>query len=132
MKDHLIFNKRIVLNILSYFQSGVRNIGVFLSLSIVIFSFSLYFKNVNKHLLILLHLVSLILIIIVGVLTHFIHKDSINFRNDNDIFPENYQSYIAKWDKLIFGLKIVTFILITVFLFIFIFDIKNIYFQKKK
>jgi len=128
MKDNiLINNKKIVLAILSYFQSGVRNIGVFLSLSLVLFSFSLYFKELNKYLLVFLHLVSLFLVILVTILSHFLHIDSILFKKDNDISLKYNNLYIIKWLKLIWGLKIVTIILVLIFLGIIIFDIKNLF-----
>lgn len=127
MNNNLIKSKELVLSILSYFQSGVRNIGVFLSLSLVLFSFSLYFKKLNKYLLILLHLVSLFLIILVSILSHFLHKDSSLFKKDNDIALKYNNLYLSKWLKLIWGLKVVTIILVFIFLGIIIFDIKNLF-----
>ena len=127
MNNNLIKSKELVLSILSYFQSGVRNIGVFLSLSLVLFSFSLYFKKLNKYLLILLHLVSLFLIILVTILSHFLHKDSSLFKKDNDISLKYNNLYLSKWLKLIWGLKVVTIILVFIFLGIIIFDIKNLF-----
>lgn len=127
MNNNLIKSKELVLSILSYFQSGVRNIGVFLSLSLVLFSFSLYFKKLNKYLLLLLHLVILFLIILVTILSHFLHKDSSLFKKDNDISLKYNNLYLSKWLKLIWGLKVVTIILVFIFLGIIIFDIKNLF-----
>ena len=127
MKDNTLINdKRIVIGILSYFQSGVRNIGVFLSLSLVLFSFSLYFKELNKYILVFLHLVSLFLVILVTILSHLLHQDSILFKKDNDISLKYNNLYLKKWLKLIWGLKIVTIILVFIFIGIIIFDIKNL------
>ena len=125
-------NKSLVLNILNYYQSGVRNIGVFLSLSLVLFSFSLYFRNMNMYLLITIHLVSLFLIILVGIIAHFLHQDSIRFKLDDDISANYYQLYLIKWLHLIYSLKIITLILCLVFILIIAFDIKNYFFLKKK
>ena len=128
MKDNTLINdKRIVIGILSYFQSGVRNIGVFLSLSLVLFSFSLYFKELNKYILVFLHLVSLFLVILVTILSHLLHQDSILFKKDNDISLKYNNLYLKKWLKLIWGLKIVTIILVLIFLGIIIFDLKELF-----
>ena len=128
MKDNMLKNdKTIVVGILSYFQSGIRNIGVFLSLSLVLFSFSLYFKKLNKYLLIILHFVSLFLVILVAILSHFLHQDSLSFKKDNDISLKYNNLYLTKWLKLIWGLLIVTIILVLIFLGIVIFDIKKLF-----
>ena len=131
MNNNLIYDKRIVLGILSYFQSGIRNIGVFLSLSLVLFSFSLYFKKLNKYLLIILHLVSLFLIILVAILSHFLYQDSLSFKKDNDISLKYNNLYLTKWLKLIRGLKIVTLVLVIIFISIIVLDLKNILIKNK-
>lgn len=129
--NNSVNNKKRVLVILNYFQSGVRNIAVFLSLSLLLFSFSLYFKDLNKFILGLLHSISLFLILVVVVICYFLNLDSVNFKKDNYILPKYYQSYISKWLKLIWVLKIVTLILVFIFLVIFVLDIRSILIRKQ-
>ena len=124
-KNNLSFNHHLVLSTLSYFQSGVRNIGVFLSLSLVLFSFSFYFKDVNKLILGLIHLVSLFLIIIVAFIAHYLHHDTNIIKENKSIFS-GYSFILSKWVRLIFSLKIVVFIIAFVFTTIILFDIRNL------
>lgn len=128
MKDNSLINdKRITLSILSYFQSGIRNIGVFISLSLALFSFSFYFKELNKYILIFLHLISLFLVILVIILAYYLHLDSLTLRKDNVLSLKYNNLYITRWFKLILGLKIVTIIFGLIFLGIIIFDIKKLF-----
>ena len=127
MNNSLINDKRIILGILTYFQSGIRNIGVFISLSLVLFSFSLYFKELNKYILIFLHLISLFLVILVTILANYLHLDSLSFKKDNDLSLKYNNLYLTRWLKLIWGLKLVTIILGLIFLGIIILDIKKLF-----
>tara|TARA_Y100000591_G_scaffold327445_2_gene351936 strand:- start:1167 stop:1637 length:471 start_codon:yes stop_codon:yes gene_type:complete len=104
-------------NILMYYQSVLRNIGVFSTLSITLFTFSFFFHRKNKLIATCLHIISFIMLIIVFFIAHFLSYDiNIILKKNIDFYTQN-KIIIDKWMNII---KIIYYFLIALLIVFFI------------
>lgn len=104
-------------NILMYYQSALRNVGVFSTLSVTLFTFSFFFHKKNKLIATGLHFISFFLLIIVFVIAHFISYDINSIFNKNNNFYTKNKNVIDRWRLVI---QIIYYFLISLLIVFFI------------
>ena len=120
-----IFNDKIK-NILMYYQTTLRNVGLYTTLSISIFTLSRFFKNYYSYQSLFLRLLSFIILIVAILICKFLLDDVFILFKD---YSNNYKNHevvtLEKWSNLLFFIYFVLTLILLIFITTFIYDLNN-------
>tara|TARA_R110002012_G_C11440910_1_gene590591 strand:- start:274 stop:699 length:426 start_codon:yes stop_codon:yes gene_type:complete len=114
-------------NIMMYYHTSLRNVGLFSTLSISLFTFSLFFHKKNNLIATtILHFISLLSLIISIFIAYYLSHDLEYFIIRNKEFHKTNSSIVNKWHSLSQYVLYFIFVLILIFLYVLFNDIKQL------
>ncbi len=112
-------------NIMMYYHTAYRNIGLFTTLSITLFTFSLFFKKKdNLVMTTILHLISISSLVFASFIGKYTQLDMNSFKgNYNKNTDSEDLTYIEKWSNLLKYTFYFDIILILIFIYVIFNDL---------
>lgn len=123
----------ILKNTLMYYQTTLRNVGLYTSISIALFSFSKFFVEYHhynsKFIRICIRLLSIFVLSCACYICFNLYRDINNLRTFNPSIDTNKIIDVEKWHQLLIFILIVLSTLLLICIYVFILDIINNHFK---
>tara|TARA_B100000902_G_scaffold399823_1_gene472803 strand:- start:5266 stop:5757 length:492 start_codon:yes stop_codon:yes gene_type:complete len=120
---------------LMYYHTTLRNVGLYTSISIALFTFSKFFADTHRYntkfIRIIIRLLSIFLLSVACYMCFNLYLDILNLDKFNPKMLENNLIDINKWHYILIFVFIILFTLLLVCCFVFSLDIVHNRFQNK-